>query len=79
MPQPLTALHPDAAIEIRRILPRDPARGITRAAAILDALNREDGITAAATLRGQIILHRAGRDCAVSGIAPTPCASCGSP
>jgi lipoprotein-releasing system permease protein len=71
-PQPLRMLRPDSAVEIRRILPRDPVRGVSGAAAILEALNRIDGISAAPTLRGQIILRSAGRDYAVSGIGVDP-------
>ena len=67
-PQPLSLLHPDGAIEIRRVLPRDPVRGISGAAAILDALNAMSGVAAAPTLSGQIILRRAGRDYAITGI-----------
>jgi lipoprotein-releasing system permease protein len=67
-PQPLTMLHPDGAVEIRRVLPRDPVRGITGAAAILDALNAMSGVAAAPSLVGQIILRRAGRDYQITGI-----------
>jgi lipoprotein-releasing system permease protein len=71
-PQPLQALHEGAAVEIRRILPRDPVRGIANAGAILDGLAEMPGIAAAPTLRGQLLLRRAGRDYAVSasGIDP---------
>ena len=67
-PQPLTALHPDGAVEVRRVLPRDPVRGISGAAAILEALNASDGVAAAPSLTGQVILRRAGRDYAITGI-----------
>ena len=67
-PQPLTTLHPDGAVEICRVLPRDPVRGIAVAAAILDALNAMDGVAAAPSLIGQIILRHAGRDYSVTGI-----------
>jgi lipoprotein-releasing system permease protein len=30
-PQPVAALHPDGAVEVRRVLPRDPVRGISGA------------------------------------------------
>lgn len=65
-PQPLQLLHPRAAVAIRRILPRDPVRGIAGAGAILVALDAMPGLAAAPTLRGQAILRRAGRDYAVS-------------
>ncbi len=67
-PQPLALLHPDGAVEVRRVLPRDPVRGITGAAAILDALNAMDGVAAAPSLVGQIILRHAGRDYQTTGI-----------
>ncbi len=67
-PQPLAALHPDGAVEVRRVLPRDPMRGISGAAAILEALNAMDRVAAAPSLIGQVILRRAGRDYAITGI-----------
>ena len=66
--QPLVALHPDGAVEIRRVLPRDPVRGVSGAAAILEALNAMEGVAAAPSLTGQVILRRAGRDYAITGI-----------
>lgn len=71
-PQPLVALHPAAAIEVRRILPRDPVRGIANAGAMLDALSAMEGVAAAPTLRGQMLLRRAGRDHAVVAIGIEP-------
>ncbi len=70
--QPLEILRPGDAVTIRRILPRDPVRGIANAGAMLAALARMDGVAAAPTLRGQMILRRAGRDYAVAaqGIDP---------
>jgi lipoprotein-releasing system permease protein len=67
-PQPLTTLYPDGAVEIRRVLPRDPVRGIAGAAAMLEALNAIDGVAAAPSLIGQVILRHAGRDYSVTGI-----------
>jgi len=67
-PQPLAALYPDGAVEVKRVLPRDPVRGISGASAILDALNAMDGVAAAPSLAGQIILRRAGRDYAISAV-----------
>ena len=72
--QPLAALHPGAAVHIRRILPRDPVRGIAGAGAILDALNAMPDVIAAPVLRGQMILRRAGRDYAVAAIGIDPVA-----
>ncbi len=70
--QPLRILHPDDAVEIRRILPRDPVGGIAGAVGILDALAAMPGLSAAPTLRGQAILRRAGRDYAVAAIGIDP-------
>ena len=67
-PQPLTMLHPNGAVQIRRVLPRDPVRGISGATAMLDALNAMAGVAAAPSLVGQIILRHAGRDYSVTGI-----------
>lgn len=66
--QPLQTLYPGDAVMVRRILPRDPVRGIAGAGAILDALAHMPGVSAAPTLRGQMILRRAGRDYAVTGL-----------
>ncbi len=70
--QPLALLHPDAAVAVTRVLPRDPVRGIANAGAILDALGRMRGLAAAPTLRGQLILRRAGRDYAVAALGIDP-------
>ena len=43
-------------------------RGISGAAAILEALNAMDRVAAAPSLIGQVILRRAGRDYAITGI-----------
>ncbi len=71
-PQPLALLHRGAAVEVHRILPRDPVRGIANAGEILDALAEMPGVAAAPTLRGQMLLRRAGRDYAVSAIGIDP-------
>jgi len=71
-PQPLAMLHPGAAVAVSRILPRDPVRGIANAAEILAALSAMEGVAAAPTLRGQMLLRRAGRDYAVSAIGIDP-------
>jgi lipoprotein-releasing system permease protein len=71
-PQPLTLLNPDGAVEVRRVVPRDPVRGIAGASAMVDALNAEQGVAAAPSLIGQVIVRRAGRDFAVTGIGVDP-------
>ena len=55
-------------MEIRRVLPRDLVSGIGGVAAILDALNAMDGVAAAPSLIGQVILRHAGRDYAITVI-----------
>jgi lipoprotein-releasing system permease protein len=71
-PQPLQMLRPRDAVAIRRILPRDPVRGISGAGAILEALATMPGLAAAPTLRGQVILRRAGRDYAETALGIVP-------
>ena len=71
-PQPLAILHPDAAVAVSRIVPRDPVRGIANAGEIMAALAAMPGVAVAPTLRGQMLLRRAGRDYAVSAIGIDP-------
>lgn len=71
-PQPLVMLHPRAAVAVGRILPRDPVRGIANAGEIMAALAAMPGVSVAPTLRGQMLLRRAGRDYAVSAIGIDP-------
>ncbi len=71
-PQPLAMLHPGGAVAVSRILPRDPVRGIANAGEILAALAAMEGVAAAPTLRGQMLLRRAGRDYAVSAVGIDP-------
>jgi lipoprotein-releasing system permease protein len=71
-PQPLVMLHPAAAVAVSRILPRDPVRGIANAGEIMAALSAMPGVAVAPTLRGQMLLRRAGRDYAVSAIGIDP-------
>ncbi len=70
--QPLELLEPQAALDLRRVIARDPVRGIANAQAILDALQAMPGLEAAPALRGQGLLRRAGRDYGVTvlGIRP---------
>lgn len=70
--QPLEVLEPKAALDLRRVVARDPVRGIGNAQAILDALQAMPGMEAAPALRGQGLLRRAGRDYGVTvlGIRP---------
>jgi lipoprotein-releasing system permease protein len=63
---------PDGAVQIARIQPRDPVRGIVGAGAMLDALGQMAGVAAAPTLRGQMILRHGGRDYAVASLGVDP-------
>ena len=71
-PQPLQTLYPRAAVQVRRILPRDPVRGIADAGEIVRALSAMPGLVAAPMLRGQLILRRSGRDYAVTALGVDP-------
>ncbi|WP_448207812.1 ABC transporter permease [Azospirillum sp. sgz302134] len=70
--QPLEVLEPQAALDLKRVVARDPVRGIANAQAILDALQAMPGLEAAPALHGQGLLRRAGRDYGVTvlGIRP---------
>ena len=71
-PQPLAMLHPDGAVAVSRIVARDPVRGIANAGELMEALAAMPGVEVAPTLRGQMLLRRAGRDYAVSAIGIDP-------
>ncbi len=71
-PQPLVMLHPAAAVSVNRILPRDPVRGIANAGEIMAALAAMPGVAVAPSLRGQMLLRRAGRDFAVAAVGIDP-------
>jgi lipoprotein-releasing system permease protein len=71
-PQPLQMLHSDAAVEVTRVLPRDPVRGISAAGGIIAALDEMPGVAAAPMLSGQLILRRNGRDYAVNALGIEP-------
>ena len=70
--QPLVMLYPGAAASVSRILPRDPVRGIANAGEIMAALAAMPGVAVAPTLRGQMLLRRAGRDYAVAALGIDP-------
>jgi len=71
-PQPSSLAYPDALVEVKRRLPRDPVRGISSAPEILEALSQMPGVIASGTLRGQLLLRRAGRDYPVSALGINP-------
>src|SRR6185312_330203 len=71
-PQPMQLLYPHGAVAVRRVLPRDPVRGISGAGRIVAALDYMPGVTAAPMLGGQLLLRRSGRDYAVSALGIDP-------
>jgi lipoprotein-releasing system permease protein len=71
-PQPLEQIETDAAVEIKRIVPRDPVRGLSNAPMMMQTLATMNGVHYAPTLRGQILLRRAGRDYAVYALGIDP-------
>jgi lipoprotein-releasing system permease protein len=71
-PQPLAMLHPEAAVVVSRIVPRDPVREIANAGEIMAALAAMPGVAVAPTLRGPMLMRRAVRDYAVSTIGIDP-------
>jgi lipoprotein-releasing system permease protein len=70
--QPLQLLYPDGAVAVRRVLPRDPVRGIGDAGSLIAALDAMPGVMAAPMLDGQLILRRSGRDYAVNAQGVDP-------
>ena len=71
-PQPLQMEYPGAAVEVRRVLPRDPVRGIANAGSIVAMLDQMPGVVAAPMLGGQLILRRSERDYAVNALGIDP-------
>ncbi|MEW5729801.1 MAG: ABC transporter permease [Pseudomonadota bacterium] len=71
-PQPVEVAHPDAAVELRGIKPKDEVRGIRGARAIIDSLEEMPGVRVAPTLSGQILLRFGSKDVSanVTGIVP---------
>jgi lipoprotein-releasing system permease protein len=72
-PQPLQQLEKNTpennlALQINRIVPRDPVRGLSNAPLIMKNLDQMAGVRYAPTLRGQLLIRRAGRDYAVSAL-----------
>lgn len=73
-PQPIEGVLPPGprALSIEGVRPREEARGIRQAQAILERLNENPNIEAAPVLTGQVFLRYGGREEAVSlaGIEP---------
>ncbi|MEX2641931.1 MAG: ABC transporter permease [Acetobacterales bacterium] len=71
-PQPVERVFPDAAIRLIGVKPKDELRGIRNPNARVAALDALPGVSAAPTLRGQVVARFAGQDVAgtVVGIDP---------
>lgn len=71
-PQPARMKYPDALVQVKRVQPRDPVRGIANAQEILDSLAEWPDVAASGTLRGQLLLRKNGRDYPVSAVGIEP-------
>lgn len=65
-PQPISREVPDGAVQIRGLQPKDELRGIRNARARLAELERMDGLAAAPSLRGQVVMRFGGKDVAAA-------------
>lgn len=70
--QPLEQMEKNATLQINRKVARDPVRGLANAPQIMQSLNAIEGVHYAPTLRGQILVRRAGRDYAVYALGIDP-------
>lgn len=72
LPQPVRLAHPEAAIALSGLKPRDAVRGIRAAGDRLALLDAIEGVAAAPLLTGQALLRYGARDVAatVTGIEP---------
>ncbi len=70
--QPLEQIEKNAVLQINHKVARDPVRGLSNAPQIMQSLNAIPGVHYAPTLRGQILLRRAGRDYAVYALGIDP-------
>jgi lipoprotein-releasing system permease protein len=71
-PQPVRRDHPDAAIELTGLKPRDEVRGIRGARAVLAHARQLPGVRVAPTFTGQALLRYGAKDVSVTvnGIEP---------
>ncbi len=71
-PQPAAVEHPDGAVVVRGVRPREAVRGIRAAAEKLAILEAMPGVAAAPILTGQLLLRYGGRDvsASVTGMEP---------
>jgi len=64
--QPARRQMPGGAVQIRGLQPKDELRGIRNARARLAQLERMDGLAAAPSLRGQVVMRFGGKDVAAA-------------
>jgi lipoprotein-releasing system permease protein len=71
-PQPVLRDHPDAAVELTGLKPRDEVRGIRGARAVLALARQLPGVRVAPTFSGQALLRYGAKDVSVTvnGIEP---------
>jgi len=70
--QPGAVAYPTGAIQVNGVKPVDELRGIRGAKSMIAALNNLDGIEAAPTLRGQVILRYGTKDVSASAVGIEP-------
>jgi lipoprotein-releasing system permease protein len=70
--QPLEENMQNAAISIKRIISRDPVRGLNNSPEIMEALATMQGVRYSPSLRGQVILRRGAREYAVYAVGIDP-------
>lgn len=70
--QPVFSLYPNSLVSLRGLKPKDEVRGIRNPGQVLAAAQAMDGVRAALSLRGQVILRYGTRDVAatMTGIDP---------
>lgn len=65
-PQPVRRDAPGGAVEIRGLQPKEELRGIRNARARLAEIERMQGVAAAPSLRGQVVMRFGGKDVAAA-------------
>jgi lipoprotein-releasing system permease protein len=70
--QPVERLYPGAAIRIDGLKPKDEIRGIRRARARVALLDAREGLDAAPTLRGQVVMRYGAKDVSATLIGIEP-------
>jgi lipoprotein-releasing system permease protein len=70
--QPAVLLHPEGAVSVRGVKPRDRVRGIRSAGDKLEVLEAMEGVAAASMLMGQALLRYGSREVSVSVLGVEP-------